>query len=223
MAEKRPATDHATAANSKKLRLSDSSDRGVFRLLDLAPELRNNIYACVLQSDPQAYLTTSNGVDLFSKSALSRVNRQVREEFNSLLQTASPELVAEVKNFNFGHVITFLNRMDKRDLDTLPNTHRLSSGRRMIINLIITINPNKLDCGKLRRWLKRLQRPEKKGSTLLFEYKATVATADPAGWIASELSSFPFAPLHTVPSDVRETDKMALAFRALTHPTNVSQ
>lgn len=115
----------------------------------------------MLQTEPQVYITTSNRRKLFSKSAMARVNRQVREEFNSLLQVAAFDLVAEVKNFNFSHVVTFLHKMDGKELANLPTAH-VPSERRMTIKLITPDVPGSHpNWEMLQRWLNRLDHPDK--------------------------------------------------------------
>lgn len=186
------------------------------RLLGLAAELHNITYTYVLQNEPRAYLIKGNSGKLFSKSSLVRVNSQVREEFGSLLQAASPELIAEVKNFDFAHVVTFLNRLAQHDLANLPTSHK-PAGRRMRTILIISIKcPEEIDWSKLQRWLNRLDHPHKKGSAIDFEYKAV------NNWDARDLSES-LAPIRywspnaQPPQSLSRTEKeklkMALAFR----------
>ena len=228
MAKKRKANPGVTTTRTKKQRIAVPNTPGAFRLLDLAPELRNEIYAAVLQSEPRAYLRSNNGGKLFSKSALSRVNRQVREEFSSLLRMAAPELVAEVKNFNFGHVITFLNRMDQCEIDTLPTSLSTVGHRRMIISLRVTSGSclrwqhggygiNRQDDGKLQRWLNRMQCRGKKGTEIDCAYEVLSTTLATASRVAAQLEPLWYSNVHSTSHQtdrvLQERSKMAAVFR----------
>lgn len=140
-------------------------------LLRLPAELRNEIYLFVCGCEGEkAYLTTRNRAKLSHRSALLRVSRQVREEFTAILHKHVPTIVARVTDFDFGHVITFLNRCEDIELKTLQNTTTGSESREMVIEL--RFGKCTLDLTeRWHRWINRASCPEKKGSGLKAEYQ----------------------------------------------------
>ena len=104
--------------NSSTAAQADSPSDQPFKLLDLPPELRNNIYDKVIENHPRAYLTTRSGRTIASGSALLRVNRSVRAEFLNALYI-SATIVADVTNFDFSQIITFFNRLRDTHLSSL--------------------------------------------------------------------------------------------------------
>lgn len=77
--------------------------------LRLPAEPRNEIYLHVCGSEgKKGYLTMRNRAKLSYRSTLLRVNRQVHEEFTAVLHKHVPTIVARVVDFDFGHVIAFL-------------------------------------------------------------------------------------------------------------------
>lgn len=172
MAQKRKTPPESTATSNKKQRTAPTANVAPFRLLDLAPEIRNNIYACVMEQEPQAYFKPASSSKLYCKSSLARVNRQVREEFTSLLPTTG--IVAEVKDFNFGHVITFFNKLDEVHLKALPTRENIGIRARNSMTIELTITKKSFWEGKswrdLQRWLNRLEDPAKKGGDVAITY-----------------------------------------------------
>lgn len=139
-----------------------------FPLLDLPAELRNNVYARVVEGQPEAYLTKRTSNKLASRSALPRANRQIREEFLAVLYMTA-DVVTDVSNFNFAQVITFLNRLRDAELKALPSSVA-QKGRQVIIRLQIPLHFPGSGNRNLNRWLNRIQHPTKKGVNVKMSY-----------------------------------------------------
>lgn len=107
------------------------------------------------------YLTTSNRGSLSSQSALPRVSRQVREEFVAVMFRYAPAIVVSVKDFDFGHVITFLNRLSNYELRGLVDAQ---PSRRLIVELSFSHRVYDYGPDRLTRWINRLHHPSKRGS-----------------------------------------------------------
>lgn len=160
-----------------------------FRLLDLPAELRNNIYEKVAESET-AHLSVRTRGNLASASALSRVNRQIRNEFLPIIYICAPKIVARVSNFDFRHIVTFLNRLSEAELQTLPSVTRPNE-RKMEVELQVlcgapqrglldTTNEGAL----LMRWLKRANHPSKKGASIDISYVVVDSVAEVDGpWV----------------------------------------
>ena len=141
-------------------------------LLNLPPEIRNLVYEYTYASTGGVRLPCkASRRYLATRSALCRANKQVHNEF-----LTAAWLLADVHtvalDFDFRHIVTFLNRLSEGELDALPNI-TLPSSRRMVIELIPgvgqyyhTSDRNKL----LYRWIRRAAHPTKKGTNVLFEY-----------------------------------------------------
>ncbi|GAB7364420.1 hypothetical protein MBLNU230_g4961t1 [Neophaeotheca triangularis] len=173
-------------------------------ILELAAELRNNIYTKVLEDHPQAFLSTGTKANLATTSRLIKVNKQIHQEFLSVLYTHAPQIIARVNNFNFTHIVTFFNRLSDIELKTIPaekvqtyaeivaaaentdaNTaaarfqrRRRSRQRKMTIELCFKYN-RPLNMHLLSRWLNRLAVPSKKGSNLKTSYTVKAGSKAP--------------------------------------------
>lgn len=178
MARKRSAT-FATASSrrqkSRKTTKSDiSGDSPPPPFLRLPAELRNHIYALVCGGeDDKAYLTFRSRGDLaHAGSGLARVSRQVRNEFLPVLSSSVPIIDAQVKDFDFAHIVTFFNRCTEPELRKLP-TVDASEGSERIMRITVYVTDNaKYGLLSLRRWINRIGNPEKKGTDLKLEYCA---------------------------------------------------
>lgn len=146
---------------------ADSPSGQPFRLLDLPPELRNNVYDKVIENYPRAYLPRLSGRTVASGSALLRVNRSVRAEFMNALYI-SATIVADVMNFDFSRIITFYNRLRDTHMKSLAQAGAKSE-RHMLIRLKVDFLA---DPKKLMRWLNRTQHPAKKGNEVKISYVA---------------------------------------------------
>ena len=142
-----------------------------FRLLDLPPELRADIYEKVIEDNPIAFFSRSHPkADLLSTSPLVFVNKQIREEFKGTLYMRGT-LTTTVRDFDFGPLIGFLNRMDDRDVKLFEGAQENSNVlRKAVITLLVQVF-----CPEypkyLARWVKRMDDLTKKGASIEFEYE----------------------------------------------------
>ena len=67
-------------------------------------------------------------------------------------------------DYDFRHIVTFLNRLSEAELKALPLSGNLSS-RKIQVELEFTSRPNE-NQDLLIRWLKRLEHPTKKGTKI---------------------------------------------------------
>ena len=86
-----------------------------FRFMDLPPELRNNVYVLYAE-DRTAFLSKSTLTD---NSPLLQVNSQIRHEYFPFIVFAKV-IKTEVDNFDFRHIVTFINRLSAAELHGLP-------------------------------------------------------------------------------------------------------
>ena len=86
---------------------NDLADRP-FRFQNLPAELRNNVYSKVIESQPNARLKPRGKGKLASRSALARVNHQIRDEYLAVLYLTA-NIRADVTNFDITHIVTFFN------------------------------------------------------------------------------------------------------------------
>ena len=121
MATKNPPNHKRTKATPTEGTSSTVTTIQSSPLLKLPAELRNNVYEKIAE-DTIGHLKSGKKGILGCSTAFSRVNSQVHKEFLSIFALHVPKIVATVKDFDFGHVITFLNRLSEDELKTLPGT-----------------------------------------------------------------------------------------------------
>ena len=92
---------------------------GGFRFMDLPAGRRINIHIKIFDGLPEAYLSTRTRKHLACRSALPRVSRHFRNDFIPILYLYSREIVSSVRDFNFGPVITFFNRLHDYEVKAL--------------------------------------------------------------------------------------------------------
>jgi hypothetical protein len=147
----------------------DSSAPPRSHFLGLPAELRDHVYGFAA-GDYRAVLRSSPRGRLVSNSPLMRVSKQIRDEYSSALYLAAPIVTALVRDMDFSHVVTFLNKLSDRELNALPNANLLSD-RHVVIELELThtcpSNPE-----ALQRWLNRFEHPTKKGTKIEVAYIA---------------------------------------------------
>ncbi|KAK4551821.1 hypothetical protein LTR86_010907 [Recurvomyces mirabilis] len=143
--------------------------KSLFPILDLPAELRNAIYEYAALNATAVVRSNVRG-KVLSNSPLTRVSHQIREEYSSMLLLTAPTITAHVKDLDFAHIVTLLNRLSDQELRALPSTN-LPSGRSIRINLHITqtCSPHS---DALMRWLIRLEHPTKRGTNLNITYRA---------------------------------------------------
>ncbi|KAJ4400941.1 hypothetical protein N0V91_008320 [Didymella pomorum] len=86
--------------------------------LALPRELRDEIYRHVLTTGDKRAVTLQNR-DFITKSGLIGVSSQVKEEFLDAVLFFAPVIHTTVRNHNFAHVVTFLNRLSEAQLRKL--------------------------------------------------------------------------------------------------------
>ena len=174
---KRGALESADARVTKRTKYSEKDNvvpGTYFPFLDLPAELRNSIYGKVFDESPRAYLTIRTRSNLASRSALPRVRRPIRNEFRPVLYLSAHEIVARVIDFDFGHIVTFLNRLSKVEMKGLEGIETQSS-RKLIVELNFAKTTLQNACRyswlpSLMRWLNRLEHPRKKGTKIDISY-----------------------------------------------------
>lgn len=176
MARKRSATSSAAPSKKRKITRTtqaNDSDDSPPPLLRLPAELRNHIYALVCGGeDEKAYLSfRSRGNLAHAGSALARVNKQVRSEFLPILSSTVPIINAQVRDFDFAHVVTFFNRCEEYELKKLLTLNATEGSERTMKITVYMTDHAKYTLRGLRRWINRIGRPEKKGTDLKLEYR----------------------------------------------------
>jgi hypothetical protein len=136
-----------------------------FCFLDLPAELRNLVYEKVAKHQ----IAILEKGELTDNSELLDVNIRIRNEYYPILLHHASRIMAEVVNFDFQKVVTFLNRLSDADINALPSTTK-SATRPIEIKLTF----DQRMCQKkeilLKRWLNRAGHPTKKGTTLNISY-----------------------------------------------------
>lgn len=163
---------------SARARTTANTGDDAFRFLDLPAELRDHVYTYIMEAESQAYLRSSGHGKPFCKSALTRVNRQLREEVAAVLNLGHTGLIAEVRNFDFSHLITYFNRTDDYELMKLPTTANPNK-HKLTIELLFTdrYSLDEVTAAKLQRWLNRLDHPFKKGANVVVNYRLSPSTS----------------------------------------------
>ncbi|KAK4543647.1 hypothetical protein LTR36_005292 [Oleoguttula mirabilis] len=143
-------------------------------LLDLPAELRNTIYMMVLDDTEVLLARVRNMKALAAESALPRVNKQVRDEFLSTATLAANIHTTSI-DFDFRHIVAFLNRLSDAELQALPSAN-IPNERKITVDLTISEG-----CARepefLQRWINRAGHPTKKGTNIDFQYKLAAGTS----------------------------------------------
>jgi len=145
-----------------------------FRLLDLPPELRSRVYEFHLDDKPQAHLIwlIYQHPQLATTSSLILVSKQVREEFLGIVYLAGPIIYTTARNYDFRHIVTYLNRLDNLELERLTDKDK-PYAKEMKIVIGITQNcPSTLPY--LDRWVNQAAHPTKKGIEINFQYQVSL-------------------------------------------------
>ena len=144
--------------------------------LALPRELRDETYRHVLISGPKRAVTLQNR-DFITKSGLIGVNSQIKEEFLDAVLFFAPVIHTTVRNHNFAHVVTFLNRLSEAQLHKLaaaatPNSDPEAMVRSRKIIIKLTYSRTKMSTKpQLNRWLDRFDDPKRRGAEVRIEYR----------------------------------------------------
>lgn len=135
-------------------------------LLDLPLELRDIIYLMIIREGPPLRLSTWRK-QLMTTSPLVIVNKQVRSEY---LNAASlyGNITTKVVDFNFRHIVSFLNRVPEPKLASFQTDHAPTS-RTISIYFFFRAKWN-VGLPLLRRWYNRFNHPYKRGANTGFQY-----------------------------------------------------
>lgn len=127
---------------------------------------------------------------LIEGCALLRVCRQLRSEFRPSLYFNLPTITAVVYDFDYRHVVSFINKLGEHELSALA----MRSGNAMTLEVHVApvgLYHYKLPASgaledtctlQLRSWSKRLQHPTKKGTHLTMGYQMFGQIRDLAWW-----------------------------------------
>lgn len=167
-----PTTTNSLAVFATQLR-QDPNELSL--LLDLPADIRNIIYAMVLGNTEARLSRNSAKNNLATTSALPRVNKQVRAEFMAMVWL-SADIQTTVLDFDFRHIVTFLNRLSDAELQALPSISVPASRKvkvELSVRLVCPLQPPLLP-----RWIKRADHPTKKGTGIDFKYTLDAKTKE---------------------------------------------
>ncbi|KAF2484447.1 hypothetical protein BDY17DRAFT_295643 [Neohortaea acidophila] len=121
------------------------------------PELRNLIYEYI-SLDSGACILSSNDGRPSSPAPLSLTSRTVYEEYQSVLYNSAPCLTAHVRDFDFAHVIQFLDNLSEREARNNARNDLLGSGnllmRRHLTIVLSLTDKCRQHLDQLHAWLK---------------------------------------------------------------------
>ena len=147
----------------KKRQQTNATQTAPFPFLTLPAELRNIVYGMVAEE----YTAYVKKRILTDRSNLALVNRQIRDEYHPVSLLCAKNIQTKVVDFDFRHIVTFINRLSTSEVNALPNATKPGT-RRIDVTLVFSNNP--ADHYLLRRWLNRAGHPTKKGTMLDFRY-----------------------------------------------------
>ena len=166
---KRKATDSLDELQAKRAKRaasasSQSTKIESFRLFDLPAELRNLVYEKIAEAQRARFRQK----ELTDRTGILDINDRLKYEYFPILLLHAGQIEADVTNFNFQHVVTFLNRLSETEVNALPTVVRPTL-RTIKISLRVS-NDLAYNDKLLRRWLDRTTHPTKKGTMLDVTY-----------------------------------------------------
>jgi len=151
----------------------ESSARCAF--LELPRELRDEIYKHVMGSCGSI---TMKQRDFVTNSSLAGTNNQICEEFLDAVLFYAPSIETTVRNHNFAHIVTFLNRLSEAQLTRFKSHGAAAKSQPRTICITLTYSHTKHSTrAQLNRWLDRFDDPNRRGAEIQFEY-----VLDKASW-----------------------------------------
>jgi hypothetical protein len=144
-----------------------------FRLLDLSAELRNNVYDKIIEETDFILPRNNPNRPLGLSSAFARVSKGIRSEFLPLALRTAPIIRTEVRNWDFGHIVNFMNRIGDEEME------RLIREQRVVVDL--WFSGENADPSGLVRWLRRFD-DERRGDGVAFEYMCTNSNSSRQNW-----------------------------------------
>ena len=134
-----------------------------FAFLQAPHELRDTVYSYVALNTG-INLVPEDGGRPMSNTALSLVSRQCRAEFLGVLHESAADVTAFVIDFDFAHVLKFLDQLDERVRNqSLRGVEVAANQRAMQVVLKLTAaspSPARANLNSLHEWLKRCSGPD---------------------------------------------------------------
>ncbi|KAK4543648.1 hypothetical protein LTR36_005293 [Oleoguttula mirabilis] len=115
---------------------------------------------------------------LATTSTLVLVSKQVRDEFIGMLYLAAPIICTTGRNFDFRHIVTYLNRLSQVEIEKLSPDDEPPE-RSTSILLLVKDDYDRMT-PYLGLWVNRVELPSKRGTKIDFQY-AVSSTA--SNWI----------------------------------------
>ncbi|KAF9738951.1 hypothetical protein PMIN04_008658 [Paraphaeosphaeria minitans] len=138
--------------------------------LALPRELRDEIYKHILSADTSTTLKPGSR-NPATRCGLVGANAQLCEEFLDAVLVHAPVITTTVRNHNFAHVVTFLNRLSAAQLARLAAQKPGAAGARRHIRIVLAYSAGARDSrAHLNRWLDRFDDVGKRGKEFEFEY-----------------------------------------------------
>lgn len=151
--------------------------------------------------------------NFITKTGLIGTNSQIREEYLDTVLFYSPVIRTTVRNHNFAHIVTFLNRLSEAQLNRFKSDDAARAGQRNITRKIrITLaysNTKESTRPQLNRWLDRFDDPNRRGAEIQFEY-----VLDKDTWRNGGYKQRPRERSSAGPRSQEETKKMLRAMYA---------
>ncbi|KAK4555041.1 hypothetical protein LTR86_007807 [Recurvomyces mirabilis] len=158
----------ARSSRSSAQRPLDSKSQ-TSHFLKLPAELREWVYTFVAQST-HTLLRPASGGKLLNDSPLLRVSRQCNDEYTKVLRREAPAIIAQVVDFDFSHVVKFLNSLTEIELNAI----RTELPDRVLRIRIFATPHCPRNPESLHRWLRRCAHPTKKGHDIDFQYRVSI-------------------------------------------------
>jgi hypothetical protein len=146
--------------------------------------------------------------NFMTKSGLVGTNNQICEEFLDAVLFYAPVINTTVRNHNFAHVVTFLNRLSEAQLQRFTSDTVAKSGQRKIWITLTYSHTKQSTRPQLNRWLDRFDDPNRRGAEIQFEY-----VLDRASWRNGGYKQRPNFRATAGPRSSEETRKMIVALK----------
>ena len=144
-----------------------------FRFFDLSAELRNNIYDKIIEETCLVLPRGNANRPLGFSAAFARVSKGIRSEFLPLALKTTRIIRTEVRNWDFGHIVNFMNRIGDDEMERLVREQR--------VRVDLWFSGENADPSGLVRWLERFD-DERRGDGVTFEYVCTNPNSSRQNW-----------------------------------------
>lgn len=214
------AAEASTTGEEQAAEPDEQTSEKHFEFLELPPELRNAIYAAILEDAPVT-IPRNHRRRLKMPSALIGANKMIHDEFRSYATLEAPVIRADVFNLDFGHVITYLNRLGETQLKQLEHASSSQRSTEQTIKIVLTmkvIETYLIPYAQVDRWLNRFDDTLKRAAGMRFEYEAVGDATQYTNIFSRELLRV--SPLRQQRSG-EEAVKIASAFSELRSPDDL--